>query len=157
MSLNTHRIYWPGSNKILVERNIKFIPTTVIVQAPPLPSYTQATGQAVPAPQAAPAQPPVPPAPPALQAQLIQPVFTAPPQPPALQPAPIQPVAGPSSIGAAAPTLLLIPARPLIAPSMPGQLDITVPPPMPTTLHQTSEEEEEVEQIITPQRYTVQV
>ena len=155
-STHTHRIYWPGSNKISVERNVKFIPTTVIVQAPPLPSYTQATGQAVPAPQAAPAQPPGPPAPPMLQAQLIQPVFTAPPQPPAPQPVSAQPVAGPST-APAQPTSLLIPARPLIPPSMPGQLDITAPPPTPTTPHQTSEEEEEVEQTITPQRYMVQV
>jgi hypothetical protein len=133
-----HRIYWPGSNKISVERDIKFVPTTIIVQTPALPSYTQATGQVAPQAAATPPAPPAPPVPPALVVVL---------QPPALQPVAQQPVASPSTVPAL-PAPLWIPARPHSAPSMPGfmpgQLDVsmqTVPPPTPTTLHHSSDEE----------------
>ena len=137
-STHVHRIYWPGSNKISVERDIKFVPTTVIVQTPALPSYVQATGQVAPQAAAAPPAPPAPPVPPAPAVVL---------QPPAPQPVAQQPVAGPS-MAPALPAPLWIPARPHSAPSMPGfmlgQLDVstqTTPPPTPTTPHHSSDEE----------------
>ena len=61
-----------GSNKVTVERNVKFVPTTVVIQTPALPSYMQATGQAGLQAVAA------PPAPPALQASTVIPQVPAP-------------------------------------------------------------------------------
>ena len=70
-STHAHRVYWVGLNKVTVKCNVKFVPTTVVIQMPALLSYAQATGQA--GPQAA----ATPPAPPALQAPTVIPQVPA--------------------------------------------------------------------------------
>ena len=70
-STHAHRVYWVGLNKVTVKCNVKFVPTTVVIQMPALLSYAQATGQA--GPQAA----ATPPAPPALQAPAVIPQVPA--------------------------------------------------------------------------------
>ena len=42
-STHAHRIFWPGKNRISVERNVKFAPTTVRVAIPLLPEGEQQT------------------------------------------------------------------------------------------------------------------
>ncbi len=69
-STHAHRIYWPNTKRISVERNVKFVPSTITVHSPP-PSYASATApatvQPVAVPQPFPAPAPVLPAlPPAL-------------------------------------------------------------------------------------------
>ena len=58
-STHAHRIYWAGKNSISVERNVRFAPTNITIDTPPIP--TNATRTVITAP---PAQPPPPPRPP---------------------------------------------------------------------------------------------
>ena len=141
-STHAHRIYWVGSNKITVERNVKFVPTTVVIQTPSPPSYAQAVGRA--GPQAAAA----PPAPPAPQVPAVIPQAPAPP------PQAAGPPAVPRQRARSAPPLQ-IPIPPDELPPEPG---IQAPPATPTSIRRhSSDEEQEVEQTITPRRITVRV
>ena len=144
-STHAHRIYWPGKNVVSVERNVKFVPTSVITRSPP-PSYTTATAPAAQQPPAAPQPPPAPPfappapfIPPAPYAP-YPPLPPSPPAPPAAFMPPAQPV-----FRAPSPIITALP------PHIPGEFPEPVAPPStPTTL--TYEEEDEVEETITPRR-----
>ena len=58
-STHAHRVYWPGKNSVTVERNVKFVsPTIVINTLPPSYASTMAPAQAPPAPAVAPAPAP---------------------------------------------------------------------------------------------------
>jgi hypothetical protein len=131
-STHAHRVFWPGKNRVSVERNVKFVPSMIVLHSPP-PSYTTATTPQ-PAQQVGAQAPPAPPAPPMPQAQAVPqapqrpPVFTAPP---------------------------VRQRRALSAPPDPQQQDDAHPPAPPPTPVDTPEhevEEEEVEDTITPQR-----
>jgi transposase InsO family protein len=130
-STHAHRIYWPNTKRISIERDIKFVPPSVIVHSSP-PSYEPA---AVPPPAS---QPPPPPAqPPAQQA------------PPPQQPqSPQQPPASGPSTSVLPPTVPPLPATPQQA-----QRETQVPgaPRKPPTLGK------QLSQIgITPRRTTRQ-
>ena len=56
-STHAHRIYWPGKNRVSVERNIKFAPTTVRFTIPFLPEGEQTSSTSQSASQPADASP----------------------------------------------------------------------------------------------------
>jgi hypothetical protein len=109
-STHAHRVYWPDTKRVSVERNIKFVSPTITTYVPP-PSYSSVTARGVS--RRAAAVPPAPPVPPA-------------------------PVPAPAPVFTPMPT--------------------AAPPPSPVTpTHAPDEEEEEVEDTITPRRIQVPV
>ncbi|KAI0262837.1 hypothetical protein BGY98DRAFT_1168515, partial [Russula aff. rugulosa BPL654] len=120
--------YWPDKNSVSVERNVKFVSPTIVINTLP-PSYASTM-----APAQAPAQAPA--APPYFAAQL-------PPAQPLAAQAPASPPAPPTALQA--PPRVFIPASP--PPS--------APPSTPTSQTREILDEDEVEQTITPRRITV--
>ena len=139
-STHAHRIYWPNSRRISVERNVKFVSTPVIVHPLPAPpGYAQATAPAAPPPAPPAPAPPAPPAPPPVAPPVVQPAAAiAPPVQPPPVPPPVPPTAGPSTfVPPVAPLAPPSPLTPLPAtPSASGSGSVAPQAPRKPTLSQ---------------------
>ncbi len=138
-STHTHHVYWPGKNTVSVEWNVKFVSPTIVINTLP-PSYvsTIVPGQ-VPAAAPSASSPAAVPA--TVQQQIIPPTPVFQQQP--LTPS--QPIQPPCSISAPPQTFLQQPQPVFLLP----------PPASFSQMCNVGKEEEEVEDTIMPQCYTV--
>ena len=92
-STHAHRVYWAGKNSITVERNIKFLSPSIVINTKPssISSIPSTPQNIPPAPPPPPPQPPVAPVPAPVfyQRPMTPPQPQAPPSTPTMQPLPL--------------------------------------------------------------------